>query len=96
LLKPGGYAQVSIHLSAPPNVVTVPASALVFNQQGLRVATIAAGDRVVMKPVKIARDLGTEVEIDAGLSATDRVIDNPPDSIANGQEVHVQQEASSK
>jgi len=88
VLKPGGFAQVSIHLSAAPNTISVPASALIFNQDGLRVATVASDNRVVMKQVKIARDLGTTVEIEAGLARNDRVVDNPPDSLSNGQLVH--------
>lgn len=91
VLKPGGFAQVSIHLSAPANIVSVPASAVMFNEGGLRVATVAADNRVVMKPVKIARDLGARVEIDAGLSANDHVVDNPPDSLVSGELVHPQQ-----
>jgi multidrug efflux system membrane fusion protein len=90
-LKPGGYAQVSIHLAASQNVVSVPASALIFDQYGLHVATVLADSHVLMKPIKIERDLGTAVDIEAGLEPTDRVIDNPPDSLANGDLVHVQQ-----
>jgi membrane fusion protein, multidrug efflux system len=93
VLKPGGFAQVSIHLSAPANVVSLPASALMFNEDGLRVATISADNHVLMKHVKIARDLGTTVEIDAGLARTDRVVDNPPDSLSNGELVHPEQSA---
>jgi len=58
------------------------ASALIFDQNGLRVATVDAGDRIVLKKVTISRDLGKEVEIGAGLTATDRVIASPPDGIA--------------
>jgi len=90
-LKPGGYAQVSIRANAAAHVVTVPASALIFNQNGLHVATVSADERVVMKPVKIARDLGTTVELDSGLAPGDRVIDNPPDSLADGERVRPQQ-----
>jgi membrane fusion protein, multidrug efflux system len=91
LLKPGGLAQVTIRAAAPANVVTVPASALIFNQSGLHVATVSANERVVMKPVKIARDLGTIVELDSGLAPGDRVVDNPPDSLADGERVHPRQ-----
>ena len=93
-LKPGGYAQVSIHLAAPENVVSVPASALIFNRSGLHVATVSADGHVLMKPIKIARDLGTEVEIAAGLAPADRIVDNPPNSLANGELVHPQHSAS--
>jgi RND family efflux transporter MFP subunit len=93
VLKPGGFAQVAIHLGAPPNIVSLPASALMFNQDGLQVATVAADNRVLMKHVKVARDLGTTVEINAGLARTDRVVDNPPDSLVSGELVHSEQSA---
>ena len=86
-LKPGGYAQVTINVPAPRNVVTVPASALIFSEKGLRVATVGKDDRVAMKHIKIARDLGTKVEISTGLSPSDKIIDNPPDSISDGDHV---------
>ena len=57
--------------------MSVPASALIFDQSGLRVATVGADDRVVLKPITISRDLGREVEIASGLTADDRVIDEP-------------------
>ena len=46
-----------------------------------------------MKHVKVARDLGTTVEINAGLARTDRVVDNPPDSLVSGELVHSEQSA---
>jgi len=87
-LKPGDYAQVTINLSAPKNVVSVPASALIFDRNGLQVATVMPNDRVAMRSIVIARDLGTTVEIGAGLGPHDRIIDNPPDSIVTGDLVH--------
>lgn len=93
-LKPGGYAEVTIRVPARRNVMTVPASALIFDQNGLHVATVQPDDRIAMKPIKVARDLGTVVEIDAGLKPNDRIVDNPPDSLANGDRVRLQQTAS--
>jgi membrane fusion protein, multidrug efflux system len=95
-LKPGGYAQVTIHVPTQRNVVTVPASALIFDENGLQVATVGAGDRIRMKHIKIARDLGTEVEIESGIDPRDRIVDNPPDSIANGDRVHPEQASSAQ
>jgi RND family efflux transporter MFP subunit len=88
-LKPGDYAQVRFIL--PPRVGTIrlPASALMFRRQGMAVATLGAGDRVVMKSITIARDLGTSVEIASGIAPTDRVIDSPPDSLTSGEVVRV-------
>jgi membrane fusion protein, multidrug efflux system len=67
----------------------IPSSALIFNQKGLRVATVGAGDKVVFKTVTIARDLGREIEIASGLSADDRIIVAPPDGLADGDQVRV-------
>lgn len=87
-LKPGEYAQVTLR-SPGTDVLRIPASALTFRSDGLRVATVLPDDHVVMKPVQIARDLGTEVEIAGGLTPNDKIIDNPPDSIRTGETVHV-------
>jgi RND family efflux transporter MFP subunit len=87
-LMPGDYA--SIHLQiAPANVLSVPGSAVIFDARGLSIATVGADNRVVIKPVSIERDQGTVVQLASGLSPNDRVIDNPPDGISNGAEVHV-------
>jgi multidrug efflux pump subunit AcrA (membrane-fusion protein) len=94
-LKPGDYAQVRFAL--PPSTATIrlPASALMLRRQGMAVATLGSGDKVVMKPVTIARDLGASVEIASGIAPTDRVIDSPPDSLTNGEVVRVTRHAAS-
>ncbi len=88
-MMPGDYA--AIHLQAPAlaNLFSVPSSALIFNAQGLAIATVDDKDRVLLKPVTIARDLGAVVELAAGLVPQDRVIENPPDGVATGDEVRI-------
>jgi RND family efflux transporter MFP subunit len=88
-LMTGGYTNVRLELPAPTNILNVPASALIFDQNGMHVATVGAGDRVVLKAVGIARDLGKEVEIASGLAADDRVITTPPDGIGSGDPVRI-------
>ncbi len=88
-LKPGDYAQVQFSLPASAGVIRLPASSLMFRRQGMAVATVDSHNRVALKPITIARDLGTSVEIAGGLSPADHVIDNPPDSIANGERVRI-------
>ena len=83
-MMPGDYAGIHLEMAAAAHVLSVPASALIFDAKGLSVATVEAGNRVLMKPVSIARDLGTVVELASGVSPTDRVIENPPDGIGNG------------
>ena len=67
----------------------IPASALIFNQNGLRVATVGPDDKVVFKTVTIARDLGRNIELASGISADDRIIVAPPDGISDGDQVRV-------
>lgn len=95
-LKAGAYAQVSFDLPANTNLIQLPASALIFNANGTSVATVGPNNRVVVKPITITRDMGTSVEIAAGLTHHDQVIDNPPDSLRPGDEVHVTKAAPEK
>ncbi len=88
-LWPGAYAEVHFHIPSNPNVLRIPATALIFGQDGLRVATLDPDDTVVSKPVQLGRNLGKDVEIVSGLSATDRIIDSPQESLAAGEKVRV-------
>ena len=84
LLKPGEYAQVNIGLpNRQQRCCAFPPSALMFRAAGLEVATLGRDNRIVMKPITIATDLGTQVIVGSGLSADDKVVNNPPDSIAD-------------
>ena len=73
-LMTGAFANVRLDLAGPNNPVNIPASALIFDQSGLRVATVGADGRVALKTVTISRDLGKDIEIATGLDATDRVM----------------------
>ena len=89
LLQPGAYGQVVFRLPSNPDVVRIPTSALLFREQGLQVATLGPRDKIELKSVKLGRNLGEDVEVVSGLSASDRVVDSPPDSLASGDLVHV-------
>jgi RND family efflux transporter MFP subunit len=88
-LLPGGFANVSFELPRGSGALAIPPSALLFGKAGLRVATLGPDDTVVLKPVTVARDLGTSIELASGLLATDRVIESPPDGVENGDKVRV-------
>jgi len=88
-LMPGGYGNVHFNLPNDRSVVQVPASALVFRKEGLSVAALTPGNHVAFRPVSISHDSGTFVEIASGLSTSDRLIDNPPDSLENGDQVRL-------
>jgi RND family efflux transporter MFP subunit len=88
-LMTGAFANVSLELPRPEIAISVPASALIFDQSGLHVATVDANNKVVLKTVTIARDMGQTVEIGSGLTAEDRIIESPQDGVVNGDEVRV-------
>jgi RND family efflux transporter MFP subunit len=88
-MMPGDYAGIHLQIAAAANVLSVPSSALIFDAKGLSIATVGADNRVLLKPVSIQRDLGAVVELASGLGANDRVIQNPPDGIDNGAQVHL-------
>jgi membrane fusion protein, multidrug efflux system len=87
-LLPGSYARVQFAIQGVPDTISIPASSLIFNAAGLRVATVGADNKVLLKPISIARDLGQDLEIN-GLLDGDRVIDNPPDGVSNGDTVSI-------
>jgi RND family efflux transporter MFP subunit len=88
-LQPGAYAQVDFELPTDPNIVRVPTSALVFRERGMEVAMIGPGDTIELRPIKLGRNLGTEVEVVQGLTLSDRLVNSPPDSLASGDKVRV-------
>jgi RND family efflux transporter MFP subunit len=85
----GAYCQIHFQLPSDPNVVRVPATALVPGNQGMEVAVLGANNKVVLKPIRLGRDFGDSVEVVAGLSSADRVIDSPPETLQNGDPVQL-------
>jgi RND family efflux transporter MFP subunit len=93
-LLPGAYTSVRFDLPIQPNVVRLPASALQFDDHGMRVATLDQNDHVLFKTVTIARDFGDTVEIGSGVTAADRVIDTPPDGLSDDDPVQISKPAA--
>jgi RND family efflux transporter MFP subunit len=88
-LRPGAYVQVAVPATAHARL-TVPGNALLFRSEGPRLAVVDAKGNVSLHKVVIAMDLGQQLEIESGISPTDRIIVNPSDSIADGDHVQVQ------
>jgi hypothetical protein len=61
----------------------------VLANQGSQVAILGNDGKVVLKPVKLGRDFGDSVEVVAGLSTSDRVIDSPPETLQSGDRVQL-------
>jgi hypothetical protein len=85
----GSYCNVHFEIPADANLVTLPSTALVTGNQGTQVAVLDGNNKVVLKRVQLGRDFGDSVEIVAGLSASDRVINNPPETLSDGDAVRL-------
>ena len=89
-LLPGSYCEVHLKLDrASTSTLKLPVNALIFRSDGLQVATLDAGNHVSLKPITVGRDFGDRVEVLTGIRAADKVIVNPPDSLAAGEAVRV-------
>lgn len=93
-LLPGAYIFVHFKLPQARQMLSVPSNTLLFRAEGLRVGVVHSG-RVHLQPVTIGRDNGSTLEIATGLTASDHVILNPADSLAEGQQVRVANTAPS-
>jgi RND family efflux transporter MFP subunit len=85
----GAYCKVYFQLPNDPNMVRIPATALMPVNRGTQVAVLGDDNKVVLKSVRIGRDFGDSVEVTAGLGPQDRVIDNPPETLQNGDTVQL-------
>lgn len=88
-IKSGEYAQVTFKLTAPITTTRVPVTALQYRHAGPVVVVVGPDSHARIRSVVVSRDLGSTVEIGSGLSAGDRVIDNPPEAIADGDLVRI-------
>ncbi|WP_158815713.1 efflux RND transporter periplasmic adaptor subunit [Methylocapsa sp. S129] len=88
-LWPGAFADVDFHIPSDANTLRIPTTALVFGAHGMRVAAVDANDKVALRPVTLGRNLGNNVEIESGLSLSDRLIDNPTESTQTGDVVQI-------
>jgi RND family efflux transporter MFP subunit len=97
-LLPGAYAEVHMNVHDAVTPMIVPVSALIFRAQGLQVGTVvkgANGDQAKLVQVTLGQDDGSTVQVIHGLTSDSRVIVNPPDSLIDGEPVHVVQPAKS-
>jgi RND family efflux transporter MFP subunit len=85
----GSYCNVHFEIPTDANLVKIPSTALITGTQGTQVATLDSNNKVVLKSVKLGRDLGDSVEVIAGLTPSDRIINSPPETLVTGDTVRV-------
>jgi RND family efflux transporter MFP subunit len=88
-LWPGAFTMVTFHIPSDPNILRIPATALIFGQHGMQVATVDEENKVVLRNVQLGRNLGNYVEVSSGVSLSDRLIDSPQETIAPGDTVRI-------
>jgi RND family efflux transporter MFP subunit len=95
-LLPGAYVQVTFTLPSRAQTLRVPINTVIFRTDNLQVATLDHEQRVHLKKITEGRDFGTEIEVLAGIGADDTLVVSPPDSVADGMQVRVQQPPAQK
>lgn len=95
-LLAGGYTEVHFKMPLSKQLVRIPVNALLFRAQGLQVGVVDSNNKVTLRKITLSRDFGTQVEVDSGLKAGDRVVLNPPDSLFNGEKVRLQEKKTLK
>jgi hypothetical protein len=85
-LPPGIYCSVELKVPRKTRSFVVPAEAIMFTRSGLQAAVVKDG-KVEIRNVRVTRDLGTQVQVDAGVSAGERVVLNPPVTLIDGARV---------
>jgi RND family efflux transporter MFP subunit len=91
LLLPGGYAQVHLEVTVKGERLQVPINSLLFRSEGLRAVVVDSNHKARLQTLTIGRDYGVTLEVLNGLKAGDWIVLNPPDSLNDGQEVHVKE-----
>src|SRR4051812_4629826 len=85
----GTYCRVDFQIPSDPNVLRLPATALMLLNRGSHIAVVDDNNKVVLKSIQLGRDFGDTVEVTAGLSPQDKVIDSPSETLHAGDTVQL-------
>lgn len=86
-LWPGSFASVLLTVPVKRNILTIPASAMVFQEYGTEVAVVTDDDRIHFKPITVTKFRDVTVEVSKGISETDRIVNNPSAALLEGEKV---------
>jgi len=88
-LLPGAYAELHMKLSSETPTFILPVTTLLFRSEGLRVVAVDGESKARLLPITLGRDFGNQVEVIAGISGDEQVIQDPPDSVVDGEAVRI-------
>jgi RND family efflux transporter MFP subunit len=86
-LLPGMFVYVSFNIGPSGVHWRVPSTAVIFNAQGTRVAIVGPGNKLRFQAVTLGRDLGTAIDVQAGLEGNETIVKQPTVSLQEGQVV---------
>ncbi|WP_244441319.1 MULTISPECIES: efflux RND transporter periplasmic adaptor subunit [Methylosinus] len=92
-LWPGSYATVHVKVPLDPNILVIPSSALVFQEDGAQVAVVSDDNRIHFKSIGVGKIMDAAIEVIDGLTKDDRIVNNPSAALLEGDEVRVVQPA---
>lgn len=89
VLWPGSYANVHLTADVEKGVMTIPTSALVFQEHGTQVAVVGEDDRLHFKPITVSKIFDNYIEVTEGISESDRIVNNPSAALLEGDKVRI-------
>lgn len=93
-LWPGSYAKVTLTTPVDSDFLTIPTSAMVFQENGTEVAVLTDDDRIHFKSITVGKILDATVEVTEGISSTDRIVNNPSAALLENEKVRIVTPAS--
>jgi RND family efflux transporter MFP subunit len=86
-LLPGMFVYVSLNVVPSGTRWRVPATAVIFDAQGSRVAIVGPNNTVHFQHVEIGRDFGDAFDVQAGLQGKEQIVLQPTVALQEGQVV---------
>src|SRR5207244_13332442 len=86
-LLPGMFVYATFKVAPSGTHWRVPATAVIFNAQGTRVAIVGAGNTLRFQEVVLGRDFGTSIDVQGGLEGHETSVKQPTGSFQEGRRV---------
>jgi RND family efflux transporter MFP subunit len=91
-LLAGSFGQIRFAFHVDQPGLSLPVNALLYRPEGVQVAEVVQSggkNAIRLSTIKLGRNDGTQVEVLQGLTGSEAVVLNPPDSILGGRVVRV-------
>jgi len=86
-MLPGQFVYVAFKIGRWGHRWNLPATALIFNADGTQVMLVGPDGKLHLQKVIVGRDFGDFIEIQAGLSGDETIVEQPDVSLEDGQVV---------